>query len=86
MPFTDFAAAAVSNLAMARDWNSNDTSFFGGPVGAFGRGWHHGWEATLACDGDRCTVGRGAQSALIPPPGNTAVPATPALTPPVPPR
>nr|WP_280959891.1 DUF6531 domain-containing protein [Anaeromyxobacter dehalogenans] len=64
-PFTDFSVSAVVNLGITRTYSSADASLWGGPVGVFGRGWHHDWEATLSCLGEYCTVVRGIQSALV---------------------
>ncbi len=58
-PFEDFSATAVTALSLTRTYSSADSSLRGGPVGPFGRGWHHEWEGTLGCQGEFCTVGLG---------------------------
>lgn len=58
-PFTDFEVQAVARLGLTRTYTSADASLQGGPIGIFGRGWHHEWEATLSCEGEYCTVARG---------------------------
>jgi RHS repeat-associated protein len=62
-PFTDFSVETVVKLDFTRIYTSADASLQGGPVGPLGTGWHHDWEATLSCDGDYCTVGRGMRQA-----------------------
>ncbi len=60
-PFADFSAEALTTLAITRTYDSADVSLRGGPVGPFGRGWHHDWEATLTCSasGRICNVALG---------------------------
>lgn len=56
-PFTDFSVeTGLATLSITRTYASNDWAYFGGPVGIFGRGWHHNWEGTLSCSGVDCTV------------------------------
>lgn len=62
--FTDFSVSAITPLGVSRTWTSLDASYFGGPTGIFGNGWHHDWEATLSCSGEFCTVARGAREGL----------------------
>jgi RHS repeat-associated protein len=64
-PFVDFGAEALVRLEFSRIWSSADTSHFGGPVGPFGRGWRHGWDWKLKCEGDFCTVLRASAQGLV---------------------
>jgi RHS repeat-associated protein len=47
-PFADFEVAPLRRLAFTRSYASGAV-VAGEPAGIFGLGWHHEWEATLAC-------------------------------------
>jgi RHS repeat-associated protein len=65
-PYTDFEVQFVTKLSLSRTYNSSDVSILmDAPVGFFGRGWHHDWEAELSCDPDgSCTVSQGLKPGL----------------------
>ncbi|WP_243338530.1 RHS domain-containing protein [Anaeromyxobacter soli] len=63
-PFTDFSVEFVSTLSLGRTYQSADASLHGGPIGIFGVGWHHDWEAAVTCRAGVCTLMRGLLPAL----------------------
>jgi hypothetical protein len=63
-PFTDFSVEFATTLSMTRTYTSADASVGGGPIGWFGRGWHHELEAELACRDGVCTVSQGIHPGL----------------------
>jgi RHS repeat-associated protein len=65
-PFVDFAVEGSEAMAITRTYSSADVSVrSGGWGGAFGKGWHHEWEAIVTCDTpSACRVVRGLSAIM----------------------